>query len=419
MRGECVHTSIATTKAALTNAKAPTANPMGFPFPPDTRPAGCRNSTANLLEHKVAIIIPWFQEKWEHMDGTLRSILHFTPDELVEEIIFVSDGNKDTREGELRALSSKVKVLALPEREGLIRAKMMAVKIATAPVLLFMEAHCIVNRNWLPPLLDRLLEEPRTLAMPVLDAIPMTDWNSYHSMPMGHWRFEWNMNLVYTNPGEPNGFYKMSQTEPFESPATSGGIFAMRKDWFEELRLFDEGMLHWGGDHVELSMKVWRCGGRIEIVPCARMGHLFRDPANRPYDVEVMQVVKNYNRLAQIWWSDHLELFYSMKPEAKSLPFGSLGKSLEELKTEHQELGCKNHDWYIEHVDHEMNWEKDRICHPYAAVGDPIRCSKGSKALASGRWTLERQDLMPLKEFLQARAAAKDSKPREVGKSEL
>merc|ERR1712217_289680 len=109
--------------------------------------------------------------------------------------------------------------------------------MATAPVLFFMEAHCIVNRNWLPPLLDRLIENPKILAMPMLDGIQQTNWHSYSSMPPGHWRFEWNMNLVYTNPGD---YYKYDQKEPYDSPATSGGIFAMRKDWFESLRLFDE-----------------------------------------------------------------------------------------------------------------------------------------------------------------------------------
>jgi len=220
-------------------------------------------------------------------------------------------------------------------------------------------------------------------------------------MPPGHWRFEWNMNLVFSNPGE---FHKMGQKEPYDSPATSGGIFAMRRDWFNELRLFDEGMLHWGGDHVELSMKVWRCGGRIEIVPCARIGHLFRDPEHRPYDVAVMQVVKNYNRLAQIWWPDHLKLFYDMKPEARSLEFGTDGLTLQELLKEHEELKCKDQAWYIKNVDHEMNWEKDRICHPFASMGDPVRCKNGDKKLAHGRWTVEQADLMPLAEYKKARA---------------
>merc|ERR1712061_911639 len=124
-----------------------------------------------------------------------------------------------------------------------------------------MEAHCIVNRNWLEPLLERVALHPRVLAMPVLDRIPQTNWNQYLKIPMGHWRFEWNLNLVYTNPGGVIG----SGHEPFPSPGTSGGIFAIRRDWFNHLGFFDEGMRQWGGDHIELTMKVWRCGGRIEV----------------------------------------------------------------------------------------------------------------------------------------------------------
>merc|ERR1719401_683275 len=123
------------------------------------------------------------------------------------------------------------------------------------------------------------------------------------------------MNLVQTTA---NASFRES-SEPYESPGTSGGIFAIRRDWFLHLDLFDEGLLEWGGDHFELTMKVWRCGGHIEIHPCSRVGHLFREPKNRPYDVDVWQVIRNYARLAQIWLTDHLEYFYKMKPEARDL----------------------------------------------------------------------------------------------------
>merc|ERR1712146_883075 len=100
-----------------------------------------------------------------------------------------------------------------------------------------------------------------------------------------------------------------------------------------------------GGDHMELTMKVWRCGGTIEIVPCSRIGHLFRNAPSRPYDVEVMQVIKNYARLARIWAGDHLETFYKVKPEGRGVHIPDLA----ELQKKHDDLGCEDMSWYLEH----------------------------------------------------------------------
>eukprot|EP00746_Dinoflagellata_sp_MGD_P006457 gnl/MRDRNA2_/MRDRNA2_112633_c0_seq1.p1 gnl/MRDRNA2_/MRDRNA2_112633_c0~~gnl/MRDRNA2_/MRDRNA2_112633_c0_seq1.p1 ORF type:complete len:441 (-),score=61.86 gnl/MRDRNA2_/MRDRNA2_112633_c0_seq1:39-1361(-) len=367
---------------------------MNFPYPPDTRPEGCAvQDVKALADHRVSIILPWLAEKWEHLSGTLRALLHFTPDELVEEFIFISDGNEDSKEIELKAMSSKMRVIANAERQGLIRAKMQGVEAAKAPVIVFMEGHCIVNRDWLQPLLQRIVENPKSLAMPSLDIIPQDNWEMYFHNHPGHWRFEWNLNLIFTNPDE-----RMSDPpEPFPTPATSGGIFAMRKDWFQHLGLYDGAMLEWGGDHVEMTMKVWRCGGRIEIVPCSRIGHLFRDPEHRPYDVNVNQVVRNYARLAKVWLKDHIEIFYKVKPEAREMSF----EGMDELEEKYNSLGCKSMAWYLENVDHEMAWEADRCCIP-GAHGHPAGC-EGEAAL--GRATIDR--IMPAMEYIKVRDSAR------------
>lgn len=132
------------------------------------------------------------------MEGTMKAILHFTPDELVNEYIWISDGNDDSKEAELKALSSKVMVYAFSERQGLMRAKMKGVEMATAPVIVFLEAHVIPNKHWLQHILHRVVVNPKVLAMPVLDQIPQENWHKYYPMSPGHWRYEWNFNLVYT-----------------------------------------------------------------------------------------------------------------------------------------------------------------------------------------------------------------------------
>lgn len=391
--------NVAPSHAAEGKKKRP--EPKFFPIPPDTRPEGCSAHVddpdgVDFEDLKVAIIIPYRNEKWEHIRGSLESILYYTPRKYLTEILFVSDGNgPDTIFADkLRALASKsVSILAFPEPGvGLIEAKMRAVGAVptNASVLVFLEPHIRVNRNWLQPMLRRIRQYPKVLAMPALDYIPPNDFSAYHGSNYGIWRFEWNLNLVFTLPSGNRKF----TADPWLSPATSGGIFAIRKDWWNTLELYDTGMVGWGGDHVEASFKVWMCGGHIEVVPCSRVGHLFREPEHRPYDVEVNRVVRNYKRMATIWMPDYMKDFYKVKPEARQMDTGDIS----DQKALHERLKCKNFTWYLKNVDRELDWERANICVPGCQKHQsPVCC--GAEA-APGRSTLAK--IMPQDEYTKA-----------------
>eukprot|EP00747_Dinoflagellata_sp_TGD_P169411 gnl/TRDRNA2_/TRDRNA2_198348_c0_seq1.p1 gnl/TRDRNA2_/TRDRNA2_198348_c0~~gnl/TRDRNA2_/TRDRNA2_198348_c0_seq1.p1 ORF type:complete len:556 (-),score=86.13 gnl/TRDRNA2_/TRDRNA2_198348_c0_seq1:323-1990(-) len=337
-----------------------------IPPQPDIRPSGCprtRPQRSNTTTDMVTIIIPYLNEELFRMEATMRSIVSNTNMDLIDEVMWVSDGNKPNKvfANELRALHAKVRIHENPKNLGLIVTKMQASKLAKGAIIIFLEPHVLVGVDWMEPLLDRLEVEPKALVMPALDVL--RDDLSHQSAEYGHWRFEWNLNVVYTNP---LGMRGQSSSEVYPSPGTSGGIYAIRKDWWDQLEFFDPELVRWGGDHVEATHKVWRCGGRIEIHPCSRVAHWFRPPSSRPYDVDVMAVVRNYKRLAEVWFDEpYLEHFYKVKPEARELDIGDVSA----MKAFRERLGCKSMDWYLNNVDVEMKWESTRICIPGAGPG--------------------------------------------------
>ncbi len=53
----------------------------------------------------------------------------------------------------IEKFSGKVRLLRNKEREGLIRTRSRGAVSAKGEVILFLDAHCEVGYNWLPPLL--------------------------------------------------------------------------------------------------------------------------------------------------------------------------------------------------------------------------------------------------------------------------
>lgn len=56
------------------------------------------------------------------------------------------------------------------------------------------------------------------------------------------------------------------------------------------------------------------CGGSLEILPCSRVGHLFRTSTYSFDGDRNIIMMRNNIRLVEVWMDEYKELFYAANP---------------------------------------------------------------------------------------------------------
>ncbi|XP_028613610.1 polypeptide N-acetylgalactosaminyltransferase-like 6 isoform X2 [Grammomys surdaster] len=312
---------------------------------PDIRHANCKHKMYLERLPNTSIIIPFHNEGWTSLLRTIHSIINRTPESLIAEIILVDDFSdrehlKDKLE-DYMARFSKVRIVRTKKREGLIRTRLLGASVARGEVLTFLDSHCEVNVNWLPPLLNQIALNHKTIVCPMIDVIDHNHFG-YEAQAGDAMRGAFDWEMYYKRIPIPPELQRADPSDPFESPVMAGGLFAVDRKWFWELGGYDPGLEIWGGEQYEISFKVWMCGGEMFDVPCSRVGHIYRKYV--PYKVPSgTSLARNLKRVAETWMDEFAEYIYQRRPEYRHLSTGDISAQKELRKR----LKCKDFKWFM------------------------------------------------------------------------
>lgn len=344
--------------------------PLNRPVP-DSRPKGCQDIHYQVDELPSASVVITFHNEWPSLlFRTVYSVIQRTPKVLLKDVVLVDDATESDLSDEISEYIKEhysngiVKLIRLKTRQGLIRSRLEGIKRVTGEVVVFLDSHMEVNNQWLEPLLAEIKKDDHVVAEGNLDYIN-TETLRYEFIPGYKIRygFDWRLRVFGT-------LFRNDQLDGKKETDTLPGVvlvgsgFAISVKYLKRLGTYDSGMKIYGGENLELSWRIWLCGGRIVQVPCSQIGHIERD---QPYTFpEGRQNIEmhNYKRAVEIWLDDYKKYVYNTYPKMNEIEIEDIYNRLQ-LK---EKLKCKPFSWFLDNIWPEL-FAYDREVEQYGTLG--------------------------------------------------
>lgn len=377
----------------------------------------------------ISIIVTVQNEQPGMLTLTIKTLLAKTPPSILKQIVIVDDNGtedvdfrkKSIDESEIENIKKlddkKILIIKNVQREGVARSRVNGARKSNGEILIFVDSHVeMLSSTWAQHLIIPILENERTLSSQTLDILNDVDWSYgsgsgdllYGVITDDFWfAYQRSRFSNVDNDGLSIDTEKPGRRLHYETPFVPGSLFAIQRKWFFKIGGYDEGMYVWGGENTDFAIKSWCCGGRIVMVPCSRVGHMYRlhntetgnrwppeisnslmkhlkftafDKINHKYVDNFTKIISRNNIRVLERWAKHEQ--YARKGYYKKI-FGNesltgIWKQIADdmdndkdalfQKKVINDLGCKSFQWFDTHVYYKLTgfhhpWHPTSIGH--------------------------------------------------------
>jgi len=253
------------------------------------------------------IVMPCAFE-YDFAELTVWSFWNNTNHSRIKEMIIVDDGSNPP----LRTvLSSKLlaggpdmpplKIIRHEEGRGLIVSRKVGGDMATGDVVAFFDCHVLPRRGWEEGMLAQLKRagDHRTVVMPAMSIVDPDAWREVDNPSIGvGCMMSWYVHFPWIDLERPRR----------DVPVLQGSMIVLSKRWWQESGGYDDLMVGWGGENIEQSLRIWLCGGRIELAENAVIAHMYRVSSNkktrRQYKFDDSASIRNRLRAVFGWMGE-------------------------------------------------------------------------------------------------------------------
>ncbi len=265
----------------------------------------------------------------------------------LSEIIVVDDGSTDGSTAFLSGGYPDVTLLRPVHRLGVSGARNFGAMHAAGDVLVFSDAHISAPAGWFEPLLELLARPEVGMAAP---AIGMLQADGGESAGYGQ---KWcDASLAV-------GWLGKQSDRPYPVPLICGCFLALRRALFQDVGGFDPGLVLWGAEDSELSIRLWLLGYECWVAPQVNVKHAFR--ARFPYEVKWEPILHNRLRLASTHLGsrrllrivDRLKQYDEFAAASVRLLTGDMAARAAKLRSRR----VHDDDWFFQRFPNELRCE--------------------------------------------------------------